>query len=643
MMSNMRMVLLLSCFLFLPGLSARAQEVDALLQRYSDQQAVFAKNNERLVITYEKGKFAARSYISTERLLIGELSPGIFNREFIFHSYFNRLDEFDCSAMIYGPKGYSKQKEYSATTSRYEDASIFYDDMKKTEISFNGLTPRSLIKNDYTILHTDLHMLPSFFFEENIPVAQAVYEVTAPKYVDIKFVVKGIGADRVKQSRTENKKTITYTFTASDLPASKAFDGEPSTSWHSLQVVSYIASYQLPGKEVTMMLSDPAHLYSYLFDFIRHINVGNDSDVAKLAANIIKGDVSQRQKAMHIYQWVQANIHYVAFEDSLGGFIPRPAALVCNRKFGDCKDMTSTLVALCRQAGIEAYFTWIGTRTLPYSYLETPVTKVANHMICTIKLDGEWIFLDGTHSLIPFGCVPQSIQDKEALIGISEKEYKIIKVPVTDVSENAIVDTTELEIKGDELTGRATLYLKGYTSWDVQQSMQYRKNDARDNYARNLLIRGSNKYDQKSYTYTVSDTGDKSCRFSSVFTIPDHLKKVGNEYYLNMSMDRDKEYIDTAGRNVPFYFRFRSTDREVVILTIPDGYHASYLPPTIEGNVNGLWHYKVKYSQIGRKLVLEKEFKTLSLTIPPSDFVTYNMAMDELKKHYKESVVLKAD
>ena len=63
---------------------------------------------------------------------------------------------------------------------------------------------------------------------------------------------------------------------------------------------------------------------------------------------------------------------YVAFEDGMGGFVPREAGLVCSRRFGDCKDMASILTAMNRAAGIPAYFTWLGTRDLPYTFSGTP-------------------------------------------------------------------------------------------------------------------------------------------------------------------------------------------------------------------------------------------------------------------------------
>ena len=127
------------------------------------------------------------------------------------------------------------------------------------------------------------------------------------------------------------------------------------------------------------------------------------------------------------------------------GFVPRDAALVCNRRYGDCKDMASILTAMLNTAGVPAYFTWIGTRDLPYTFSNEPLPMVSNHMICTINLNGKFVFLDGTDPTCVFGLTPSGIQDKEAMVAINEKEYKLLKVPVIEKSKNTIVDTTWLE------------------------------------------------------------------------------------------------------------------------------------------------------------------------------------------------------
>ena len=454
-----------------------AQDVDSLLLRYKDELAVISDFWQDLVIKNEKGKLTANSYVSSDRLLIGELSPGIYNKEYIFHSYFNKLEDNDAYALIAGKKGYTKQRPSDSKTVHYDESNILFDDTKETEISFSGLTPKSLLKNEYSLSHNDIHILPSFYFQENIPVAKSTFVVTVPKYVHMKFVIKGSQPDRIKQIMEENKNTVVYTFSATDIPAIKHFESIPSSDWYALHVIPYIYSYQLPGEDKEQIIGDLDHFYKYMFGFISKINVAEDDEITQTATKLTKGDKTQKEKAAHIYKWVQDNIHYIAFEDSLEGLIPRQAAAICKRKFGDCKDMASILVALCRKAGLDAYFTWIGTNSKPYTWEETPLMKVANHMICTVKIGDEWIFMDGTHPLIPFGKAPENIQGKEALVGINEKEFKIIKVPEADGASNVSIDTTFLSVNGKQVTGRATLDLQGYFSWDLQIQMMFSNGD----------------------------------------------------------------------------------------------------------------------------------------------------------------------
>jgi hypothetical protein len=137
-----------------------------------------------------------------------------------------------------------------------------------------------------------------------------------------------------------------------------------------------------------------------------------------------KALAARKKKARRIYNWVQKNIKYVAFEQGMEGFVPREANLVCNRRFGDCKDMSSILTVMLNTAGVPAYYTWIGTRHLPYRYAETPLPLVDNHMISTIKLNDKFIFLDGTDNNCVFGMPSEHIQGKEALLAMGEKNIR---------------------------------------------------------------------------------------------------------------------------------------------------------------------------------------------------------------------------
>ena len=623
-----------------------AQERDEIATKYKSEQAVITEYKEHLTIKNEDGKLTAHSEVTTERLLISDLSPGMFSKVYIYHSSFSQLQDVDAYADIPSKKGYKKNSDYTSKTSPSEDNSILYDDGKETELSFTGLTKNSLIHTTYSIAHTDVNMLPVFYFQDNMRVVQSTFEVTAPAYVNLKFVLKGNHTNWVQQTKEESKSTVTYTFTATDLPALKSYSDVPSISYYAPHVIPYITSYKLPHQEKeTKLLNDPESLYAYYYNFIKNVNITDDKQLDSTVTSITNGDKTQLEKAAHIYQWVQKNMHYIAFEDSLEGFIPRQAADICKRKFGDCKDMASVLTAMCRRAGIEAYFTWIGTRHKPYTFEETPLPMVSNHMICAIKSNNEWIFLDGTDPFIPFGFNPQGIQGKEALIGIDDKHFKIVKVPETNAEANTISDTTFMHIDKRRVSGSVKLTYKGYPSWSLQTMMMYYKSEEREKYIQNLVSRGSNKYIQQKYTYSPVENEHKDVWLSSDFTIDDYVQNVGKEYYVNMNLNREFEdnYVDTSDRDVPLSYKYKEQMKEVVVMDIPDGFHAAYTPPDATISVNDAWNYKISYKSSPKTVTLIKEYELKTLSIGTKQFADNNEKVEELKKQYKESVVLAAN
>lgn len=637
----------LFALLCISGLHGYGQEgYEAIIEKYKTENAVITNNTEQLTIKNDGGELVAESKITHEKLLISELSPGLYNRERIYHSYFNKLLEFDAEALIPSEKGYRKKKDYLDKTTTSEQDNIFYDDAKQTEISFSGLTKNSVLKTTYSISHTDIHMLPVFYFQESIPAVKQVFEITAPKYVQFKFVLKGDHTDWIKQTKEEGKNTITYRFIAENVPALKEFNDLPSITYYMPHVIPYIISYQLPhDNKPTTMLSDPSQLYAYYYHYIKNVNVTKDELLSKTAQDVTKGDKTDREKAAHIYQWVQQNMHYVAFEDSLGGYVPRQAADICKRKFGDCKDMASILTAMCREVGLKAYFTWIGTRHKPYTYDETPLPLVDNHMICALKLGEEWLFMDGTDPLIPFGYNPQGIQGKEALIGIDEKTFKIIKVPETPAAVNAVSDSTFLHLDGKNISGSVRMNYNGYPAWNLANALVYYKNEDRDKYVRAITTRGSNKFVQKSYDYYQNEKDNKDARLGSEFTIDNYVQNVGKEYYINMNLNRNFEddCIDTKDRNVGVSYKFKTKMTEVVVLDIPKGYKATYVPPDAANSLNDMWDYKLSYKVTPEKIILTKDYELKTLTLPVNQFSANNKMVEELKKQYKESIVLTAN
>src|SRR5205085_2333959 len=69
-------------------------------------------------------------------------------------------------------------------------------------------------------------------------------------------------------------------------------------------------------------------------------------------------------------------------------------AQVYARRFGDCKDKASLLIALLRTAGIRAEFALVRTRRAGALAAETPSVAIFNHAVAYLPDHDLW--LDGT-------------------------------------------------------------------------------------------------------------------------------------------------------------------------------------------------------------------------------------------------------
>lgn len=613
-------------------------------EKYKSENAVVTSHKQHLEVKVEDGGVTGLMEVEKEILLLTDIAPGLFNNENVYHNTFGKLKNVEGYSLIPGKKGYDKLKVTDFKEVKSTSAGIFYDDDYETILSYPGLVKGAKTVLKYQKEYTDLHFMPSHYFQTYIPIVKSEFSVTVPKDVKLKWQLRGQNTDKVKHTVEEGKGKITYTWVAENLSKFNIYDDAPNASYYVPHLLLYIDSY-MPGKNESpkKMFGTVDDLNKFYYTFIKDVNNKPDEHLKKLVAEITKGAAGDEEKAKKIYQWVQGNIKYVAFEDGMGGFIPREAHVVCQRKYGDCKDMAGLLVTMCKEAGLKAYYTWIGTRDKPYKYAETPLPVADNHMICALELGGQFVFMDGTDAIIPFGVPPYNLQGKDALVHIDKDHYKVIPVPVIYSEENMAVDSTHVSLAGKGLTGSVALNIKGYSAWSMEQMMLYRNGKEKEDAIKAITSRGSNKYIQKEFDFKVLP--DKTVRAHSVFEIQDYVQQVGKEWYINLNLQRsyENQWIDVKERTVAQENDFNNVVRQVVTLEIPKGYHVSYLPPPFEKGSEKLWKCRINYKNEGNVVRLMKEFEMNTLYVEPEQFEENNKLVEELREQYKESIILRAD
>jgi hypothetical protein len=617
--------------------SSRAQSPDVIRQKYPGENSVVLNHSIAYKISLQGGQPVVQSD-ETHQIMYLSASAGAYLSKYGFtHSSFHELQQYTAYTRTASDK---KVKVDNFTTTDSKSNGIFYDDVRETSFDFPDVTPGAVGNLELSILHKDPHLLSPFYFTRGIPVVNAALKITFPKEMSLKYMVKGDHANKVVFSSEERHGEITYTFQVKDLEAEKSYDDAPDEDWYATMVIFYIEKYRDETGQTINYLSSPDDLYRLDRGFLKNINKAISPELRQLVDSLCRNTHTDGEKARNIYRWVQQNIKYIAFEQGMEGFIPRDANLICNRRFGDCKDMSSILTFMLRTAGVQAYYTWIGTRDLPYTYTETPLPIVDNHMICTIRLGDKYIFLDGTDPTCVFGMPTEFIQDKQALVAIDDSSYKILTVPVMAKETNRLTDSTWLELTDQGLKGKIWVDLTGYYSMRLQGVLASMNEKDYDDYMKKRFFRGSNKFHLDSFR--VINLNDKGhIRLTASFTLQDYAKYIDNEWYLNLNLFKFyvHDEIDYPKRKMPIEYNFLDKRNYIITLKIPDGYKVSYLPAG-KSYHNAVWGFDLGYDQTGDKLILRQEFDNDHLMLQPDQFADWNKVLENLFPLYKESVTL---
>jgi len=623
--------------------TVHAENVDSLSVQYPGEMAIYTRFDEHLVIGFEKGVLVAHSDIEKEILLLKDNAATYFNTGSIYHSYFNELGPLYGCTLVPDGNSYKTIKTRIQKTVPSESESVFYDDGKETSINFTNLSRGAKTSLKYTLYHNEVHLLPRFYFQNYLPMLEATFSITYPKGMDIESVMKGADVKWVKKRVEEGRKTVTVTWTATNVPRAKAFTDAPSLSYYSPHVLVYVKSYTDPKTDKQVdVLKDPDALYRYVYGFVQDINRREDPAIREKVIELTKDAPSDAAKAAAIYKWVQGNVRYIAFEDSLGGFIPREAGLVFRRRFGDCKDMSSLLRGMCKAAGLDARYVWIGTRSIPYSLKSTPIPGLFNHMICAVKIDGKWVFLDGTDSNLPYGAIPYPIQGKDALICNNAEQYETVRIPITDALVSRTTDSSRVKIQDEKMTGNISIGLTGYNAWNVKSIMRYKSEKEKEETFNSITSRGSNKYRQTSFDYATNDDTVREVVISAGFELPGYVRKAGKDYYVNLNLVRRVmgDNTDLADRDAPIERDFKEMENQVVILEIPKGYKVSHLPEDKHDKADAIGSYDIRYRSDGKTVTLTKQYVMDALYVQPDQFRTFDKMVTALQNAYKESIVL---
>lgn len=622
-------------------ISVQAQDkkpdLNAVTAKFPDAMAVWLEKKTDIDLSWDNGTVKINQQEYEEMLFTKDESGSVAGSNNVYYSYFHKLKEWEAFTLM--PDG-KKIKVTNSTTHSSSSSFVFVDDSRQIEFLYPAVTKgaRGITKADYEL--TDAHLLSPFYFESYFPVINGQLTISYPKEIELNYIIKGLNKNAIAIKKETRKGKTTLTFNVSDIPGINYYADAPPSSYYLTHVIFYIEKLKNNNGVAEPFLGTVPDLAKYYFSHIKELDVNGGNEVKEVTDSLLKGITNPIDKAKAIYKWVQQSVRYIAFEEGMGGFVPRNPELVCTRRYGDCKDKSALLVSMLRYAGLNAHFTWIGSRQLPYKYSEVPLPVTDDHMICALEMNGRYIFMDATDSYIPFDVPASHIQGKEAFIVKSATDYHIENVPVMENTYSVFSDTTFLSFENKKLKGKIKIEITGYETNDIMHRLESRTGKAREEFLQSYCYRGNNKIIVKNIQLSI-DTIQNRATILADFDLPDYAKFLGNELYVNMNLSKlyTNQEIDYPKRKVPIEAEFNGTIRQVVVLQPSEGYKVTTVP-SIKSYSNDVWGVTLGYEQKGNDLIYQKEFRNNHLYLFPESFEKWNKVLENLFPVYKQSVVL---
>jgi hypothetical protein len=320
--------------------------------------------------------------------------------------------------------------------------------------------------------------------------------------------------------------------------------------------------------------------------FMNQLLIGKDNlpaDMKDKIHSIVAPLKTDKEKVVALYEFMQRNTHYISIQLGIGGWRPFDATYVADKKYGDCKALSNYMVALLKEAGIQAKYVVISAGEDARPLLEDFPRSQFNHAVACVPLGKDTIWLECTSQTQSAGFMGSFTGNRKAVI-IDESGGHVVSTPRYGINENRRTSVVTALINNE---GMLDATIKTQYS-GIEQELPHAlmnevSKDTREKYLNKMLGLPSyevisNEYDQRKGPLPTVDerlqikanayatvTGKRLIlnpnilRGSSERLVPDSARK--HDFLVN----RSYTHVDSIMIDVPVGFRLESVPREVSI------------------------------------------------------------------------------
>lgn len=359
---------------------------------------------------------------------------------------------------VLNEKGVENWKDYTISLNKYNQRLVVEEayvikkggSKVKAESSYNTLVFTNLEPNDFVYLKYKIEdhyqgKLAAHFWDET------VFQYYTPSVILRYSILSHIS------------KKYKYNVVNGELDSYKAEYGNFELRvWEQKNPKPIESEYYTPVNSdfVTTLYYSSIPDWNYVSNWYHDLSSSlakQDFEIEEIVDQLLKGkeNASNLEKARVFYNYIVSNITYSNISFLHGPIIPQKASTTLRSKQGDCKDLSTLFLAMCREAKIDAGLILVNTKDNGLFSLHLPSPDF-NHCIGEFKDGNKKYILEFTDPKLPFAALPSTVRnavglrinDSKTTAQSSSDKFFIIEPTTLD---NKILRKTTIAINNKEI------------------------------------------------------------------------------------------------------------------------------------------------------------------------------------------------
>ncbi len=507
---------------------------------------------------------------------------------------------------------------------------MLYSDQRAKIFTFPAIENGSVVEYRFNITYQGHTYGNSWNFQDNIPVLFSRFSIRIPSEAEPKYHTTGIDIEpQIKKGPSGFKSE--YSWEVKNLKALKPEIGMP--------VRKKVAARLNIGSANTDTWPEIADWYKKL----SQPQMNSTEKIKNMVARITKGVIDPNEKLKLIFEWVRDNIRYLSVSIGIGGYQPHAADDILFNRYGDCKDMTTLLCTMAKEADIDVYQALIST--WQNGRADTTLASVShfNHVVAFCPSLGEsGIWMDATNKACPFGQLPWYDKDMITLL-VKDDSSGIMSTPPVTINENRKLMewVVALDSSGSALVeGKNMLW--GSSANEFRNDLM-RKSQSETEIWIHSFIAGKcalTSLDTFSIIglYPIKDPLIFKYKFST-----ENFANSANGTLIfapgDISDMNLSEFFISENRQFPIRFRYGLQTKMNLTIQMPEGWKTSVVrfDDTITSEFgNASWKWFVSRDEF----IIQNEFVIEGKGISPEKYTEFKKYLNSIEKNELKEVVL---